>query len=350
MKARAKLIEGMAFLGRPGLAMPSSWTAPRNMAAQPGFRPMELLLVGMAGCTAFDVVNILRKGREDVADCQVEVEATRAPEDPKVFTRLHLTLPRQGPQPEPGQGRTGRHLVEREILLRFDHARKDGRGQLRDPCRGRGMTALSGLVAPEALEDLLGSQPDLCLLDIRLPADGGQAAYESGHIPGAIFSDYAGDGWRRRDGQVPGLLPNPEHLSALFAKLGLRPDRPVVLAPLGGTANDFAAAARAYWTLKLAGHEKLAILDGGTKGWVASGRALATGWTAPIPAPPYPLRWQSGLRARPEAVMAAMTARQPLVDARSQSYFEGREKSAESRVAGISRARSPGTTPVYSIR
>lgn len=196
------------------------------------------------------------------------------------------------------------------------------------------MTALSGLVAPEALEDLLGSQPDLCLLDIRLPADGGQAAYESGHIPGAIFSDYAGDGWRRRDGQVPGLLPNPEHLSALFAKLGLRPDRPVVLAPLGGTANDFAAAARAYWTLKLAGHEKLAILDGGTKGWVASGRALATGWTAPIPAPPYPLRWQSGLRARPEAVMAAMTARQPLVDARSQSYFEGREKAPESRVAG----------------
>ena len=51
---------------------------------------MELLLVGMAGCTAFDVVHILRKGREDVADCVVEVSAERASEDPKVFTKIHL--------------------------------------------------------------------------------------------------------------------------------------------------------------------------------------------------------------------------------------------------------------------
>lgn len=91
MKARAKLIEGMAFLGEAGsghaLVMDG---APEYGGRNLGFRPMELLLVGMAGCTAFDVVNILRKGREDVADCVVEVEATRAPEDPKVFTRLHL--------------------------------------------------------------------------------------------------------------------------------------------------------------------------------------------------------------------------------------------------------------------
>lgn len=196
------------------------------------------------------------------------------------------------------------------------------------------MKALSGLVAPEALEDLLGTQPNLCVLDIRLPADGGRGAYEGGHIPGAIFSDYAGDGWRRREGQVPGLLPTPEHLSALFAKLGLTPNRAIVLVPLGGTANDFAAAARAYWTLKLAGHGELAILDGGTKGWLASGRPLETGWQEPMPAPAYPVRWQSGLRARPEAVMAASAAHQPLVDARSQSYFEGREKAPESLAAG----------------
>lgn len=196
------------------------------------------------------------------------------------------------------------------------------------------MTALRGLITPEALQDLLGNQPDLCCLDIRLPADGGRAAYESGHIPAAIFSDYAGDGWRRREGQVPGLLPTPEHLSALFGRLGLTRNRPVVLVPLGGTANDFAAAARAYWTLKLAGHDQLAILDGGTKGWMASGRKLETGWNEPKPAAPYPLHWQSGLRAQPEAVMAARAANHPLVDARSQSYFEGHEKAPESLAAG----------------
>ncbi|MFM8750248.1 OsmC family protein [Rhabdaerophilum sp.] len=91
MKARAKLIEGMAFLGEAGsghsIVMDGS---PESGGRNAGFRPMELLLVGLAGCTAFDVVLILRRGREDVVDCIVEVSAERAPEDPKVFTKLHL--------------------------------------------------------------------------------------------------------------------------------------------------------------------------------------------------------------------------------------------------------------------
>jgi putative redox protein len=111
MKARAKLIEGMAFLGEAGsghaLVMDG---APEYGGRNLGFRPMELLLVGMAGCTAFDVVNILRKGREDVADCQVEVEATRAPEDPKVFTRLHLIYRVKGRNLNPAK-------VERAVTL-----------------------------------------------------------------------------------------------------------------------------------------------------------------------------------------------------------------------------------------
>jgi len=91
MKARAKLIEGMAFLGEAGsghtVVMDGS---PEYGGRNIGIRPMELLLVGLAGCTAFDVVNILRKGRENVADCIVEVSAERAGEDPKVFTAIHL--------------------------------------------------------------------------------------------------------------------------------------------------------------------------------------------------------------------------------------------------------------------
>jgi putative redox protein len=54
-----------------------------------GVRPMEMLLLGMGGCTAFDVVHILKKGRHEVLDCEVHLEAERAETDPKVFTRIH---------------------------------------------------------------------------------------------------------------------------------------------------------------------------------------------------------------------------------------------------------------------
>ncbi|WP_323000911.1 OsmC family protein [Denitromonas sp.] len=57
----------------------------RNLAP----RPMEMLLVGAGGCTAFDVVLILKRGRHPVTDCQVRIQADRAETDPKVFTRLH---------------------------------------------------------------------------------------------------------------------------------------------------------------------------------------------------------------------------------------------------------------------
>jgi len=57
----------------------------RNLAP----RPMEMLLVGAGGCTAFDVVLILKRGRHPVIDCQVRIQADRAETDPKVFTRLH---------------------------------------------------------------------------------------------------------------------------------------------------------------------------------------------------------------------------------------------------------------------
>jgi putative redox protein len=91
MKARAKWIEGRAFLGESGsghgVVMDG---APEAGGRNLGVRPMELLLVGMAGCTAFDVVHILEKGREPVTGCEVEAEASRAETEPKVFTGVHV--------------------------------------------------------------------------------------------------------------------------------------------------------------------------------------------------------------------------------------------------------------------
>jgi putative redox protein len=63
---------------------------PEHGGRNSGPRPMELVLAGTGGCTAFDVVHILRKSREAITGCRVELEAERAPADPKVFTRIHI--------------------------------------------------------------------------------------------------------------------------------------------------------------------------------------------------------------------------------------------------------------------
>lgn len=55
-----------------------------------GIRPMEMLLLGLGGCTAFDVISILKKSRQNVVDCEVSIEAERSEEIPKVFTKIHL--------------------------------------------------------------------------------------------------------------------------------------------------------------------------------------------------------------------------------------------------------------------
>ena len=55
-----------------------------------GPRPMELVLMGMGGCAAFDVVHILRKSRQEISDCVAEIDAERAESEPKVFTRIHV--------------------------------------------------------------------------------------------------------------------------------------------------------------------------------------------------------------------------------------------------------------------
>jgi putative redox protein len=64
--------------------------APETGGKNLGPRPMEMILMGVGGCTTFDVVMILKKGRQDISDCVVEIEAVRANMDPKVFTHIHL--------------------------------------------------------------------------------------------------------------------------------------------------------------------------------------------------------------------------------------------------------------------
>ncbi len=91
MKARVKSLEGMTLVGETGsghaLVMDAS---PELGGRDLGPRPMEMMLLGLGGCTAIDVLHILQKSREDVADCEIEIDAERAESDPKVFTKITI--------------------------------------------------------------------------------------------------------------------------------------------------------------------------------------------------------------------------------------------------------------------
>lgn len=111
MECTIKWLDGMSFVAETGsghlLAMDGAPEAGgRNLAP----RPMELMLAGAGGCTAFDVVLILKRGRHDIRGCSVRLEAERADTDPKVFTRVRFIYTLSG-------RKLKRDAVERAIYL-----------------------------------------------------------------------------------------------------------------------------------------------------------------------------------------------------------------------------------------
>ncbi len=111
MKARVKLVDGVAFMAHGdsghGLIVDGAEViGGRNL----GPRPMELVLQGLATCSAMDVISMLRKAREAVSDLIIDVEATRADTVPKVFTQIHLTYTVEGHNLRP-------RMVERAVNL-----------------------------------------------------------------------------------------------------------------------------------------------------------------------------------------------------------------------------------------
>ncbi len=111
MKARIKWVEGASFLGETESGHAVLMDGPpdgggRNL----GPRPMEMLLIGTGGCTAYDVVAILKKQRQQISDCVAEIHAERADTDPKVFTKIHIHFVVSGKDLKPEQ-------VERAINL-----------------------------------------------------------------------------------------------------------------------------------------------------------------------------------------------------------------------------------------
>ncbi|EHQ52292.1 MULTISPECIES: OsmC family protein [Ectothiorhodospira] len=105
MKSRVKWVDHMTFVAESGSGHAVVMDGPPEFGGRDlGPRPMEMLLMGMGGCSAFDVVQILQKSRQAITDCEVMLEAERAEEHPKVFTRIHAHYIV-----------TGRNLAEKQV-------------------------------------------------------------------------------------------------------------------------------------------------------------------------------------------------------------------------------------------
>lgn len=211
------------------------------------------------------------------------------------------------------------------------------------------------LVSAQWLMQQLGN-PRIVVLDIRSAIDGGGVeAYRAGHIPGAMHSDYDKAGWRVTRQGIPFMLPSEAELEKLIGEIGIDEDSHVVVIPAGVHATDFGSAARVYWTLKVAGHRAVSILDGGHAAWVAAAYPVERGHNPPSPKI-FTVKFDrshlavaadveaalgdaSAARAKVASLgvspaSAAAGAGATLIDARPARFFDGKEKAPAAKAYG----------------
>jgi thiosulfate/3-mercaptopyruvate sulfurtransferase len=178
------------------------------------------------------------------------------------------------------------------------------------------------LITPTELAQALQAGGPVSILDVRwqLTEPDGRAAYEAGHIPGAVYvslEDELSDHSRTGRGRHP--LPSGRGLEAAARRWGLNRGVPVV------AYDDWnrAGSARAWWVLTAAGLSDVRILDGGLGGWIAAGGALEVGANTPEPGDVAVSHADLYAGARPALAASEATAVATLIDARAPERFRG---------------------------
>ncbi len=181
-----------------------------------------------------------------------------------------------------------------------------------------GWVEIRALVQPDDLLAELVAEPDVLVVDVRWTLAGADRdGYLAGHVPGAVFCDLDAElaGPPGEGGRHP--LPTVEQLAALMARLGIAPDRRVVV--LDGGAG--AAAARAWWCLRWVGHQDVRVLDGGMAGWLAAGGPVEEGEVIPVPSGDVVVHAGSMPTVTADDVLHRTVGR--LLDARAPERFRG---------------------------
>jgi thiosulfate/3-mercaptopyruvate sulfurtransferase len=190
---------------------------------------------------------------------------------------------------------------------------------------------------PEVLGESTRADPPT-VLDVRWTlTGGGRAAYDAGHLPGAVFLDLDADlaGQPGTGGRHP--LPDQEKLQAVLRRSGVRAGHPVIVYDAGG-APPTGAAARAWWILRWAGLADVRVLDGGYAAWVAAGGPVTQ--AEPTPAPGDVTVEAGRLPVVDAAGAQAVAAGGVLLDARVPARFRGETEPVDPIAGHIPGARN----------
>jgi thiosulfate/3-mercaptopyruvate sulfurtransferase len=190
------------------------------------------------------------------------------------------------------------------------------------------MAGVRALITPT---ELAGLDEAPVLLDVRwrLAGPPGIEDYRAGHLPGAVFVDLDRDlaAEPGEGGRHP--LPDPDRLQAVLRAAGVRRNHPVV----AYDAADGSTAARAWWLLRWAGHEQVAVLDGGYAAWTAEGRPVSTDTPSPEPGDIEVTPGHMPVLDADEAAELARTG--VLLDARAPERYRGDVEPVDPRAGHI---------------
>ncbi len=185
------------------------------------------------------------------------------------------------------------------------------------------------------------TDPHIRVLDSSFKQPGvtptARADYDAGHIPGAVYFDI--DDVAEPGTSLPHMIPSAERFAEKMAERGIGNDDKVIVYD----ANGLSSAGRAWWMLRLFGHDNVALLDGGLPKWKREGRPLETA-TPAIPRRAFTARFNPAMVRDKAAVIANIASKAELVvDARSAGRFDG---SAEETWPGRRRGHIPGSRNV----
>jgi thiosulfate/3-mercaptopyruvate sulfurtransferase len=196
------------------------------------------------------------------------------------------------------------------------------------------------LVSTEWLAEHI-RDPHIRILDSSFKQPGitptARADYDAGHIPGAVYFDI--DDVAQPETSLPHMIPSAERFAEKMAERGIGNDDKVIVYD----TNGLSSAGRAWWMLRLFGHDNVALLDGGLPKWRREGRPLETA-TPSVPKRQFTARFRPEMVRDKAAVIANLTSKSELVvDARSTGRFDG---SAEETWPGRRRGHIPGSRNV----
>ncbi|RIJ28180.1 sulfurtransferase [Henriciella mobilis] len=192
------------------------------------------------------------------------------------------------------------------------------------------------------------SAPDLRIIDASwfpswiASANAGRAAYERGHIPGAVYFDI--DDICAEESDLPHMMPDSVKFSSRVRKLGVGDGNRIVVYD----SNDFIASARVWWMFRVMGHEDVVVLDGGLRAWEAEGGDLEDLPPIVTGGRHFTPRVQAHLiKSREQVREASSGATLPILDARPAGRFNGTEEEPR---AGLPSGHIPGSVNIPSAK